>query len=100
MSAAGVHDWLKEEPEEIKVEEDPIVDNPLIEEEIKAKDETELEPEIKEDINEFIREFIRPRGINQTSGDIAGMCIESIGKNIKVETFEKYLFEFCFACFI
>ena len=47
----------------------------------------------KKDINEFIREFIRPRGINQTSGDIAGICIESITNNIKAGKFEKYLQE-------
>ena len=45
------------------------------------------------DSNKFITDFIRPRGINYSSGDISGLCIESITKNIDKNKFDKYLKE-------
>ena len=45
------------------------------------------------DSNKFINDFIRPRGINYSSGDISGLCIESITKNIDKNKFDKYLKE-------
>ena len=45
----------------------------------------------EEHTKEFIGDFIRPRGINYSSGEIAGLCIESTNKNADGSTFEEYL---------
>ena len=45
------------------------------------------------DSNKFINDFIRPRGINYSSGEVAGLCIESVTKNIDKNKFDKYLQE-------
>ena len=47
----------------------------------------------KETTYKFINDFIRPRGINYSAGEIAGLCIESVGKKYNKKTLEKHLQE-------
>ena len=44
---------------------------------------------IRANIHKFINDFIRPRGINYSAGEIAGLCIESVCKKYNKKTYNE-----------